>query len=137
MPFVVDASITASWAFLKNAPAGEIAFEKLLTESAIAPSLWWYEVRNLLLMDERRQRRNASSTEAFLGFLATLPIQLDHSPDEGGVLRLARAHKLTVDDAAYLELAARTGVPLATLDADLIKAARAQRIPLLKPPTSR
>jgi len=132
MSFVIDASITASWAFLENDPRAESAFERLLIESATAPWLWWYEVRNLLITDERKQNRNSASTTGFLAFLATLPIRLDAAPDEDKVLRLARIHKLSVYDAAYLELAGREGFALATLDADLVRAARAEGIALIE-----
>ncbi len=132
MAFVIDASVTASWAFVENDPRAEIAFDRLLVESATTPWLWWYEVRNLLITRERSQHRNPVTTGAFLAFLATLPIGLDATPDEAGVLRLARNHNLTAYDAAYLELAERLGLPLATLDADLVRAARAERIPLIE-----
>jgi predicted nucleic acid-binding protein len=131
MSFVIDASITASWAFLENDPRAEIAFERLLLQTATAPWLWWYEVRNLLVMRERSYHRNPSNTAAFLAFLATLPIHLDASPDEDEVLRLSRRQNLTVYDAAYLELAQRLSVPLATLDAELVRAARAERVALV------
>jgi predicted nucleic acid-binding protein len=132
MPFVVDASITAGWAFLENHPRTEFAFERLLLEPAAAPALWWYEVRNLLIVRERSQHRNAANTEAFLALLATLPILLDHVPVEREVLRLARAHKLPVYDAAYLELAGRQRIPLATLDTDLLRVARAAGIAIVQ-----
>ena len=132
MPFVVDASITANWAFLEDDPRAEIAFERLLVESATAPWLWWYEVRNLLIARERSQHRNPANTAAFLAFLATLPIRLDAAPDEDEVLRLARNYNLTIYDAAYLELAERQRFALATLDADLVRAARAEGIALIE-----
>jgi predicted nucleic acid-binding protein len=132
MPFVLDASIAASWAFLEGDQNGELAFETLLADSAIAPWLWWYEVRNLLIVSERHRRRSPADTEAFLGLLATLPIRLDHAPEQGSVLSLARTHKLTVYDAAYLELAGREGIPLATLNADLVRAARTAGVSLIE-----
>jgi len=132
MPFVLDASIAASWAFLEGDQNAELAFETLLADSAIAPWLWWYEVRNLLIVSERHRRRSPADTEAFLGLLATLPIRLDHAPEQGSVLSLARTHKLTVYDAAYLELAGREGIPLATLDADLVRAALTAGVPLIE-----
>jgi predicted nucleic acid-binding protein len=132
MSFVLDASIAASWAFLEGDLNAELAFERLLSQSATAPWLWWYEVRNLLIMSERQRHRNPADTEAFLGLLATLPLRLDHAPDQEVVLTLARAHELTVYDAAYLELAQRQGIPLATLDSDLVRAARAEGVPLIE-----
>jgi predicted nucleic acid-binding protein len=132
MPFVIDASITASWVFIENDPRAKVAFERLLVESATAPSLWWYKVRNLLITRERSQHRNSANTAAFLALLATLPIRLDASPDEDALLQLARRHNLTVYDAAYLELAQRHGAELATLDTDLIRAARAESVVLIE-----
>jgi len=131
MSFVVDASVTARWAFVEGDPNAELAFEKLLSDSAIAPGLWWYEVRNLLIMSERHRRTNPADTEAFLRLLATLPIHLDSAPVQESVLHLARTHRLTAYDAAYLELAQRHQIPLATLDADLARAARAEGVRLL------
>jgi predicted nucleic acid-binding protein len=132
MPFVLDASIAASWAFLEGDQNAELAIEMLLLDSAVSPGLWWYEVRNLLIMRERKSRRNPGDTEAFLGLLATLPVRLDHAPEQRTVLDLARTHELTVYDAAYLELAQREGIPLATLDSDLVRAARATGVPLIE-----
>lgn len=131
MSFVVDASVTASWAFAEAHPDANAAFDLLDRDSAVAPTLWWFEVRNLLLMNERRTQRNPVDTESFLGILAKLPISVDHAPDEKELLRFARTHRLTVYDAAYLELAHRTRSPLATLDGDLIRAARAEGINLV------
>jgi predicted nucleic acid-binding protein len=133
MPFVVDASVTACWAFEdEDHPTAALAFDRLATDDALAPGLWWYEVRNLLVMNERRSRRNPADTAAFLRLLSAMPIQLDHAQNEGEVLRIARDHRLTVYDAAYLELAKRASIPLATLDTDLIRAARAESIPRLE-----
>jgi predicted nucleic acid-binding protein len=74
---------------------------------------------------------NKSGTASFLRNLALLRVRLDRSPDENAVLRLARAHRLSVYDAAYLELAQREGLPLATLDADLGRAAAGEGVALV------
>jgi predicted nucleic acid-binding protein len=95
-------------------------------EEGAVPYLWWFEVRNILVVNERRRRIAESETAAFLLNLSRLRIRVDRVPDEGAVLRLARTHRLSVYDAAYLELAQREGSPLATLDADLQKAAVAE-----------
>ena len=76
---------------------------------------------NILIVIERRRRITESVTASFLQYLSLLRIRLDPVPDEGSVLRLSRTHRLSVYDAAYLELAQREGLPLATLDADLPK----------------
>ena len=84
-------------------------------------------------LGERRGRLSEQQTERFLRELAHCAVTLDHSPDEMTILALARHHRLTIYDAAYLELALREGVPLATLDGPLRTAARAAGVPLYKP----
>jgi predicted nucleic acid-binding protein len=132
MAFVLDASVTVCWAFQdeKHADADR-AFLRIGTEEAVVPSLWWFEVRNILVVNERRGRISLSDSTAFLLHLSKLPVRLDHLPDEGSVLRLARTHRLSVYDAAYLELAQRENLALATLDADLRKAAARERVVLI------
>ncbi len=132
MPFVVDASVAACWAFRdEDHPVADAALERLRTDEAAAPALWWFEVRNILVVSERRKRVAEADSAAFLRDLARLPVALDRAPQEGEVLRLARTHRLSLYDAAYLELAQRTGIALATLDADLIRAARAESVALI------
>jgi predicted nucleic acid-binding protein len=82
-------------------------------------------------MGERRGRLTETQTAAFLHFLSDLLVVVDHQPDERSVLALARAHRLSVYDAAYLELAQREKMPLATLDAALVRAARAEKVALV------
>lgn len=82
-------------------------------------------------MNERRRRLEPSQTAEILARLARLPIVLDHEPIGDAVLALARAHRLTFYDAAYLELALRRDAPLATLDRQLAAAARAAAVRLL------
>ncbi len=132
MAFVLDASITACWAFQDegSADAG-LAFQRMRAEEAVVPSLWWFEVRNILVVNERRKRITESDTAAFLFNLFRLRVRVDSTPDEGAVLRLARTRRLSVYDAAYLELAQREKLPLATLDADLRRAAAGEGVGLL------
>src|SRR5437867_389025 len=131
MPFVLDASILHDWAFEGRHPTAERVRERLRTDSAVVPSLWWFEVRNGLVMAERRARATENQTARFLRQVSRLAITLDNSPNETSVLALARRHRLTVYDAAYLELALREDLPLATLDAALARAARAEAVPLI------
>jgi predicted nucleic acid-binding protein len=105
--------------------------ERLRTESAAAPSLWWFEVRNGLVVAERRGRVTEQQTARFLREILRLAVTLDNSPNEAGVLALARRHRLTVYDAAYLELALRQDLPIATLDMPLAAAARAEGVALI------
>jgi predicted nucleic acid-binding protein len=129
VPFVLDASVAASWAFEdENHPVAATAIERIRSDVARVPSLWWFEVRNALLMNERRGRMQEYATTTFLRVLALLSVTIDRSPEEADLLVLARRHKLTVYDAAYLELARRERVPLATLDEKLAGAARSEAV---------
>jgi predicted nucleic acid-binding protein len=132
MAFVLDASVTACWAFDdEDHPDASAAFERMQAEEGVVPGLWWFEVRNILIVNERRRRIAESDTAAFLMNLSLLRLRADQSPDENAVLRLARSHRLSVYDAAYLELARREGLPLATLDGDLRKAAAGEGVALV------
>ena len=147
MPMVLDASVTASWVLPdEDDPDAAAALERVRTETGLVPALWWYEIRNILLMSERRRRLSAHDTADFLTALSNLPIETDQAASNSEVFRLARVHGLTIYDATYLELAKRTGSPLATLDADLERAARSEGIlriegklqaPPKKPPRAR
>jgi predicted nucleic acid-binding protein len=134
MAFVLDASVTLTWAFPdEQNPIAQRVWQllELTAESALVPSLWWYEVRNILVVNERRGRITPSRTAVFLGEIAALPIVTDFAQDSLAVLEIARSYRLTIYDAAYLALALREHVPLATLDTDLRKAATAICVPLL------
>ncbi|MBV8494779.1 MAG: type II toxin-antitoxin system VapC family toxin [Alphaproteobacteria bacterium] len=131
MAFVLDASIVHAWVFDERQPEAEAVRRRLSTEAAIAPSLWWFEVRNGLIMGERRGRITERGSARALRDLSRLNITLHHSPDEPAILALARRHRLTVYDAAYLELAMREGLALATLDGELLRAARAEHVSLV------
>ena len=132
MPFVIDASVAASWLLPdEDDPISGAAYRRLETDDAVAPSLWWVEMRNLLIVNERRGRIDARQTARSLTLLAALPINLDFAAEEGALMDLARRHRLTVYDGAYLELALRERLPLASLDGALRDAARAEGISLI------
>lgn len=132
MPFVLDASVASVWAFAdEEHPIAAMAFEWLRTDTAIAPALWWFEVRNTLIVNERRGRITEAATAIFLRDLGRLPISLDRAPIASDLISLARRRRLTVYDAAYLELAKRERVALATLDKALAKAADDENVGLL------
>lgn len=132
MPFVLDASIAACWAFPdEQGPRADAALARVRIEDAVVPSLWWFEVRNILVVNERRKRITEAGTNSFLRELARLRIRVDREPEENAVLRLARAHLLSVYDASYLELALREAIPMATLDGKLAAAAIAEGTELL------
>jgi len=127
MPFVLDASIPACWALQEEEdPRAETAFARMKSDEAVVPGLWWFEIRNILVVNERRKRITESDSGLFLRNLAGLRVRIDREPEESVILRLARSHGLSVYDAAYLELALREAIPIATLDAQLTAAARAE-----------
>ena len=132
MPFVIDASIAACWAFEdEDHPVAALALERIRSDEALVPSLWWFEVRNTLIVNERRGRLTEADVTVFLRGLARLGVTIDRTPDEAAILTLARRHRLTVYEASYLDLAQREGVLLATLDTDLVNAARGERLRLI------
>ena len=133
MPFVVDASVALSWCFEdETTPTGERALTLLTTEPALVPPLWWWEVTNVLVVAERRDRITEAQAARFLDVLQDLPIRVDDGAlPPGRWLDLARAHKLTTYDASYLELAERTGSRLATTDTALVEAARRAGVALV------
>ena len=131
MPFVLDASVAGPWVLADEpSEAATRIAHRLLTENALVPTLWWYEVRNLLVVCERRGRLNQSDSDLFLSRLADCPIEVDAAANWDEVMRLARKHRLTVYDASYLELAIRSGAPVATLDGALQKAAATEGVAL-------
>jgi len=131
--FVVDASILASFALAdERQPRALAVVERLRSETALAPCLLFFEIRNVLLVSERRHRLALEETEELLQIIARLPIAIDFDCDERRLMPLARKHRLTAYDAAYLELALREGAALATLDAELERAARAEGVAIVE-----
>jgi predicted nucleic acid-binding protein len=135
--FVLDGSVTIAWFFEDETDDYADSVEDALTvATAIVPSLWRLEVANALLMGERRKRTTEAKVTAFLSLLKLLPIAPDDETANRAwqeTLNLARTHNLSVYDAAYLELAVRRGLPLATLDAKLKAAAFAVGVNEFKP----
>ena len=123
---VVDCSTVAAWVLMdEHSKAADAALDMVVDLGALAPALWWVEIRNVLLKAERLHRIAPRDTETALSMLSDLRIRLDHTPRGSEVLRLARTHGLTAYDAVYLELALRERCPLATLDRRLVRAAEA------------
>ncbi|GJE56149.1 MULTISPECIES: type II toxin-antitoxin system VapC family toxin [Methylobacterium] len=132
MAFVVDASAIAAWVLPDESnPVADLVAARLTSESASAPGIWWFEIRNILVMAERRGRIVPNDTVEALALLTELEVEQPSDVDEALLLGLARAHRLSLYDAAYLELAVRTKLPLATTDRALIKAALAEGVPLI------
>ena len=135
--FVLDASVVLTWCFPdENAGmAHRVASMFKQGGTAVAPSFWPHEILNALLVGEKRKRISKELVRSFLDDLATLPIALEQVPT--GVVferiqRLSREHGLTAYDAAYLDLALDNGLPLATLDEDLMRAAKKARVRLVQ-----
>ncbi len=100
---------------------------RIVGEGGIAPGLFRYEIRNVLLHAERRGRIAGGHAEDVLARLGSL-IEIDHAHDERALLALARNHRLTVYDASYLETAIRRRASLATFDESLAAAARVRGV---------
>ena len=126
---MVDASVAVAWALQdEDHPDAAAALERFQTDQAIRADLWWYELRNALVVNERRGRIAPADTEAFLRDLASVEIVFDSATDQTPVIALARRHRLTFYDAANLELAVRLRAPFATLDTALAAAASAEKV---------
>lgn len=130
--FVLDCSIAAAWLFEDEAgPETNHLLTCLKDGGASVPNLWHLEVGNVLIQAEKRGRITATQIAARLELLASLPITTDTETAPRSfreIMTLARSQKLTSYDAAYLELAIRQGVPLATRDKALIRAANAVQV---------
>ena len=130
--FVVDCSVSLAWCLSDE--TGEYAKHVLRAfgeTSAHVPALWPLEMANGLLVAERRERIAEADTMRVLDAIRVLPIHVDdetHAHALGATMALARAYALSAYDAAYLELAMRLDVPLATADKALAGAARASGV---------
>lgn len=132
---VLDASVAVAWCF----PDQRNAFTlRILDEVAagfgVVPDLWTLEVSNALVVAERKGWLTAEQSSLFLRELGSLPLEIEAVSGArafGRILGLARAHRLTAYDACYLELADRMGLPLATEDDTLRRAARSEGVALV------
>ena len=133
--FVLDASIALAWCFADEAtPATDALLDRLADEEAVAPALWRLEVANALTIAERRGRLSVAGLTRSVNLLQRLAVAIDaEGPDRAfrELLDLARSERLTVYDAAYLDLALRLGLPLASKDARMRKAAAGLGLALL------
>ena len=131
MSFVLDNSVTMRWFFGEGRPQ-ELAYaakvlDALKVTNAIVPVTWGLEVANFIARAETKSLVTEARSGAFLALLEDVDIDVDAATFVqalSGTLQLARRYKLSAYDASYLELALRRGLPLATLDEDLQKAAK-------------
>ena len=133
--FVLDCSVAMAWCFADETDAvADSVLDRLSEDTALVPSVWPFEVANVLLVAEWRGRIKAADAARFLDLLSALPITIDETTRErawGPIVSLGREHGLSSYNAAYLELAMREGVPLASRDATLCSAAEASGVPVL------
>jgi predicted nucleic acid-binding protein len=124
---VIDASVALSWCFADEASeAGDAALDRVIAEGALVPQHWHLEVANVLCQGEKRGRIDLPRIRERLQLLAELTVTIDQEAGRRAwneVFYLARAHGLTVYDAAYAELAQRSGRLLASKDKQLLSAA--------------
>lgn len=135
MSLVLDNSVALAWCFEdERTDPTEALLDRVAEQGAVVPQLWPLEALNGLLVAERRGRIHQDQRRRLAAFLAELPITIDPETAErswSATARLADAHRLTAYDAAYLELAQRLSLPLATRDAALTAAARGAGVVVL------
>lgn len=133
--FVLDNSIVMTWCFEdETSEYADLILDRLEGETAIVPGIWPLEVGNVLLAAEKRQRLAEADSVRFLNLLNSLPIRVEQESPERmtkEILALARELKISTYDASYLDLAMREGLPLATLDTALRKAAEHCKVRLV------
>lgn len=132
---VLDCSVTMAWLFEDEASAdSDQILDSLQDSHAVVPTIWPLEVSNVLLLAMRKKRLSATKAAGFIDALALLPIVVDQTTSTRAmhsIFTLADSLQITVYDAAYLELAIREKIPLATLDRELLKAAHASGVKTL------
>jgi predicted nucleic acid-binding protein len=135
--FVLDCSVTMAWCFEDEADAyADAVLEALAEGEALVPCIWTLEVANVLVVGERRKRLTPAQSMRFVELLQSLPVSVE---EESGrrpiaeILPLAREMNLSAYDASYLDLAARTGLPLAMRDGGLATAAARYGVPRFQP----
>jgi predicted nucleic acid-binding protein len=133
MSFVIDASMAAAWLLPEEySDAAEIVIASITAPCPI-PSLFWFEIRNILAMSERRGRIGNGGALLGMERICRLPLDDAGIGGDGSILLLAAGHALSAYDATYLALASNRGVAIATLDRKLAAAARKEGIAVLGP----
>lgn len=133
--FVLDTSVCLAWCFEdERGPEADRIFDLMESSEALVPAIWPIEIGNALFAGERRNRIAAAAVLHSLDLLRSLTIHVNHAEtlnDVQGLVALARLHKLSIYDAAYLSLAMREDIPLATLDRALARAAKSAGLRVL------
>jgi len=135
--FVLDASVALLWLVPETNLAGvdyaAVTLKALKESQAVVPSLFALEAANVVAKVESKGVVTEAESQRFIALIGRLNLVTDQATAShalGDTLNLARRYKLSAYDAAYLELAQRTGLPLATLDANLAKAATIAGVPI-------
>lgn len=134
--FVLDCSVTVAWCFAdESTRTTDDLLESFSSERrAYTPAIWPFEVTNVLLVGERRERISPKDSSRFLTLLWTLPIypDLDVTPSTlQRIIDIGRNHQISAYDASYMELALRRGLSMATLDNKMKTVAEQLNIPCL------
>lgn len=130
MAIVIDASVAAAWCLRddEDTATADAAMARVADERSIVPGIFWHEMRNVLIVAERRGRIESEAAERHLRRLRLLPLVTDHDQDDVETVALSRRHQLSAYDAAYLETAKRRAASIATLDGKLARAAAAEGV---------
>ena len=139
--FVVDTSVVMSWCFEEEGNSyAEAVLESLEFAEAFVPAIWPLEVGNVLLVAERKKRLTQAAVVRFLALLSGLPITVEQETPERmlkEIVSLAREHGRSTYDASYLDLAMRFDLPIATVDASLLKVTKKCKVPAFDPARAR
>lgn len=137
MSLVLDAAMAVAWLFEEErSPAAQDVLNMVSEGGAVVPSLWRLEVANVLRNSVRKGRCDAAYADSALQRFARLPIEVDTETDArawGAIRDLSNAEGLTTYDAAYLELAIRLNLPLASGDGTLVAAAIRHDVAVFRP----
>lgn len=133
MSFIIDASLAAAWLLPEEFSDAADEIVASITTPCPVPSLFWYEIRNILVMAERRGRVATGGALISMERIRRLPLDDAGIGGDGSCLLLAQKHTLSAYDAAYLALATNRSARLATLDHKLAAAARKENVPVLGP----
>lgn len=129
---MIDSSVAASWCIPdENSAVAARALAAAASEGFSVPSIFWHELRNVFLVNERRGRLTVGETRRGLALVGDMSPIVDDAVFDHALLDIARRHRLTAYDAVYLELALRAGLPLATLDHRLAEAAAAEGVEIV------
>jgi predicted nucleic acid-binding protein len=128
LTFVLDTSVSMAWCFTEELDEyAQAVLDALGNDQALVPQLWPLETANVLVLSERKRRLTEKESQRYLSFLSALPIIVDiHTSDRAtaSILSAARQSGLTAYDAAYLELALREAIPIATRDKAVLNACK-------------